>query len=464
MAAARKNDAAAQSAAPAMTGNEERRLGPFLATMVVASSMIGSGIFLLPASLAAFGSISMVAWVLALVAAAVIGGVFSALAVLSPATAGLFSYVRDAFGDGAGFVAAVLYWASCMVATVAIGLAVTGYLGFFLPVVARPPGITVATIAVTWLLTGTNMIGPRFVARMQSLTLALGLVPVLLAAFGGWFFFHANTFAQSWNVTGASVLSVVPRATVIAFWAFVGIEAGIVLSARVINPARNVPIGTLGGVAISGAIYMSACAAIMGILPASVLAKSSAPFADATAPILGSAAAAVVALCAMLKSSGTLAANILVTLESAESESVLGLVRSGPARPSARASMWNLIFTGALASLIVIASQSPTLARQFTIVANVSVVLSVMVYLAASLALLRLSGTLSGARRTGLRCLGFAGALTSAALIAVSEPDLLVWSAGTTLIALIGYLAIRLKRSESVKESKQPRSSRRHAN
>jgi len=427
-----------------VTGSEERKLGPFLATMVVASSMIGSGIFLLPASLAAFGSISILAWVAAFIGGALIAGVFAALAVINPGTQGLFSYVRDAFGDGAGFMAAALYWASCMVANVSIGLAVTGYLSFFLPFAAKPPGIALATIAMVWLQIGANVIGPRFVARMQSFTLILGLAPVLLAATGGWLFFHASTFAHSWNVTGESIFSAVPHATVLAFWAFVGIEAAIVLSARVKNPARDVPIGTLGGLAIATAIYMSACAAIMGILPASELAKSSAPFADATAPILGAAAAGIVALCAMLKASGTLAANILVNLESAESESILGLVRATPDQPSARASVANLLFTGVLASLIVLASQSPTLARQFTIVTNVAVVLSVMVYLAASLALLPLSSALTGARRPAARVLGVCGAAFSVWLIAVSERGLLIWSAGAAALALIGYLAIRL--------------------
>lgn len=427
-----------------MIDSEERKLGPFLATMVVASSMIGSGIFLLPASLAAFGSISILAWVAAFIGAALIAGVFAALAVISPGTQGLFSYVRDAFGDGAGFMTAALYWASCMVANVSIGLAVTGYLGFFVPFAAKPPGITLVTIATVWVLLGANMIGPRFVARMQSFTLALGLAPVLLAATVGWLFFHASTFAQSWNATGENIFSTVPRATVLAFWAFVGIEAAIVLSARVKNPARDVPIGTLGGLAIATAIYMSACAALMGILPASVLAKSSAPFADATTPILGAAAAGIVALCAMLKASGTLAANILVTLESAESESVLGWLRRMPMRPSARASAWNVVFTGILASLVVVASQSPTLARQFSIVTDVAVVLSVMVYLAACLALLSLSSALTGAGRTGTRALGVCGAAFSTWLIAVSEHGLLIWSAGAMVLALVAYLAIRL--------------------
>jgi arginine:agmatine antiporter len=234
------------------------------------------------------------------------------------------------------------------------------------------------------------------------------------------------------------------------FWAFLGIEAAIVISARVKNPARDVPIGTLAGMAIAGVIYMAACAAIMGILPASVLAKSSAPFADATAPILGAAAAGAVALCAMLKASGTLASSTLMTLETAECESVLGQVQRAPVL-AARASTPNLVFTGVLASLIVAASQSPTLARQFTIVTDVSVVLSVMVYGASSLALLRLSSALHGARRAGARVLAVCTALFSVTLIAASERDLLIWSTGAIVLAVLGYQAVWVRRRYMLK-------------
>lgn len=429
-----------------MTGEEHKKLGPFLAVMVVASSMIGSGIFMLPASLGAFGSISMVAWVIATLGAALIGGVFSFLSIARPGTAGLFSFVRDAFGPAAGFVAGGLYWSSCMVASVAIALAVTGYFSVFVPWAAKPPGTTIATIAVLWLLLGANIIGPRFVARMQSWTLFLGLAPVFLAALGGWFFFHPSIFAASWNVTGGSFFTVVPHATVVVFWAFLGIEAAIVLSARVKNPARDVAIGTLGGLLFAAAVYMAASAAIMGILPAAALAKSSAPFADATAPVLGAIAAGVVALCAMLKASGTLAANILLTVETAESESVLGQTRAIPVKPGARASLATFLVTGCLASLIVIASVSPTLARQFTIVTGVSVILSVMVYAGSSLALLRFSSALPERSRLWARVTGVCCAAFCAALVAKAEPISLAWSAGAILIAVIVYQAARLRR------------------
>ena len=165
-----------------------KKIGPFLATMAVTSSMIGSGVFLLPASLGAIGSVSIIGWLVAALAASLIGGVFALLAIAAPNTAGLFSYVRDTFGGCAGFVTGALYWASCLVAIVAIALAVAGYLSVFVPVIAKPPGLTVATVAIVWLFVAMNFLGPRFVAWMQSWTVFLGLLPVLFVAIAGWFF------------------------------------------------------------------------------------------------------------------------------------------------------------------------------------------------------------------------------------------------------------------------------------
>ena len=364
-----------------------------------------------------------------------------------PSRPGLFSYIRDAFGPGSAFVVGALYWASCAIANVAIALALSGYLSVFIPAVAKPPGIAIATVAFLWLSLGINAIGPRFVAQMQSWVLPLGLVPVFLVAIFGWFYFHPATFLASWNVSGQSAFAAVPRATVMVFWAFVGLEAAIVLATRVRNPARNVPIATVGGLAIAAAIYIAACAAIMGILPASVLAKSSAPFADAVAPMLGSIVAGVVALCAMLKASGTLGSTTLLTLDTAESESVAGQARHGFVQGD-KPSVPNIVFTGVLTSLVTLASASPTLARQFTIVTDVCVVLTVLVYGAAALALLRLSGRLPHKTQLWVRPLAVAGTIFSAALIAVSEADLLICSAAAILAAVVAYLSIRFRRMQ----------------
>ena len=423
----------------------DKKIGPFLATMLVASTMMGSGIFLLPASLGAIGSISILAWIVATLGAACLAFVFAALAMADPSRPGLFSYIRDAFGPGSAFVIGALYWASCAIANVAIALAMSGYLSVFIPAVAKPAGSAIATIGFLWLFLGINAIGPRFVAQLQSWVLPLGLIPVFIVAVFGWFYFHPATFLASWNVSGVSAFRAVPRATVMVFWAFVGLEAAIVLATRVRNPARNVPIATIGGLAIAAAIYIAACSAIMGILPASVLAKSSAPFADAVAPMLGSIVAGVVALCAMLKASGTLGSTTLLTLDTAESESVAGQARYGFVQGE-KPSIPNILFTGVLTSLVTLASASPTLARQFTIVTDVCVVLTVLVYGAAALALLRMSGALPRKTQLWVRPLGVTGFVFSAVLIAVSEIDLLIFSFAAILAAVVAYLSIRFRR------------------
>jgi len=422
-----------------------RKIGPFLATMLVTSTMIGSGVFLLPASLGVIGSVSIIGWLVASLAAILVGSVFALLAIANPRTAGLFSYVRDTLGPCAGFVTGVLYWASCLVGCVAVALAVSGYLSVFVPVVAKPPGLTIATIAVVWIFVGANFFGPRFVARMQSWSVALGLLPVLFAAIGGWFFFHGATFAASWNVSGQSDLSILPRAAAIAFWAFLGIETAIILSIRVHNPLRDVPIGTLCGLGIATVIYVAASAVLMGILPAAVLAKSSAPYADAFLPVLGAVFAGAVALCAMIKASGTLASAVLVTVETAECEAVIGRLRTTePMVPAHRVSFANLMFTGVVTSVLVILSVSPTLARQYTIVTNASVVLSLAVYLASALALLRLGGALPARLRWLSRVAAVLCALFCIVLIAASEAASLVGGAVVIALALFAYFTVHL--------------------
>src|SRR5690348_1827420 len=119
-----------------MSGNTKKKIGPVLAIMMVASTMMGSGIFMLPASLGAVGSISILSWLIATIGAALIGGVFCWLSFADPHAKGLFSYIRDAFGPSAGFVVGSLYWVSCLIANVAIALAITGYLSVFVPAVA----------------------------------------------------------------------------------------------------------------------------------------------------------------------------------------------------------------------------------------------------------------------------------------------------------------------------------------
>lgn len=422
----------------AIAGDERRTLGPFLATMAVAGCMIGSGVYMLPASLAAIGSSSILSWLTATAGAVLIAGSLAWLAVLQPAAGGMFSYIRNAFGPAAGFVTGVLYWASVSFAVVAVSIAGAGYFSVYVPQAAREPLSALITLGFLWLLIAANWVGPRFVAKLQGWTLLLGLVPILLAALGGWFFFHAATFVQSWNPTGASLAVLVPRGTVIAFWSFLGLEVAVILAPRIRNPERNVAMATLGGLGLAAAVYIAACTAVMGIIPAAELARSPAPFADAAKAMVGTLLAGAVALFALLKLSGTLGVLELMTVESLECESITDVLH-GSVSTNPRVSGSKLLLTGVLASIIVVISQSPTLVRQFTVVIDVGVVLIVLSYATACLALVRAAQALPRRRKIAASLVGLSGALFCAFIVVSSEPDLLVWCALAVLGALVAY-------------------------
>jgi arginine:agmatine antiporter len=423
---------------------DHHKLGPFLATMLVAGAMVGSGVYLLPASLGAIGSVSILAWLVAIGGGVLLAGVFSWLAILRPHAAGLFAYIHEAFGPGASFIIGFVYWVGYWVGCVAIALAATGYLSVFIPVLARPPWTTLATLAILWLFVGINMIGPRFVARLGGLTLAVGLGPILIVAIGGWLYFRPAIFLASWNVSGHSAWAVVPTTVVTVFWAFTGIENASVVARIVRRPARNVPIATLSGLGLASLVYLLAGGVIMGILPAAALAKSSAPYADAVAPILGGVAAAAVAACALAKVCGTLGGAILTTVECADSEGVLGHIagRTGP-RLAARASTQHLAWTGVLMSLVTLVTASPSLARQFTVVVDVSVILSVAAYLGACAALWQFAGEARAATKWLARAAAVGAALFCIAMAGAAEVRLLIWSAATIAVTAVGYGAFR---------------------
>jgi len=103
------------------------------------------------------------------------------------------------------------------------------------------------------------------------------------------------------------------------------------------------------------------------------------------------------------------------------------------------------MFTGIVTSVLVIISVSPTLARQFTIVTNASVVLSLGVYLASALALLRLGNALPANLRVLSWIVAVLCALLCIALIAASEMASLVGSAMVIALSLVAYLAIHLR-------------------
>src|SRR5579872_4304439 len=117
---------------PAKTG----KLGLWMLTALVSGNMIGSGIFLFPASIAGFGSIGIVAWMMTAVGALLLALVFAKFSSIIPKSGGPYTYVREGFGDFVGFQTAYNYWIGLWIGNAAIVVAFVGYLSVFWPRVA----------------------------------------------------------------------------------------------------------------------------------------------------------------------------------------------------------------------------------------------------------------------------------------------------------------------------------------
>jgi arginine:agmatine antiporter len=310
----------------------------------------------------------------------------------------------------------------------------------FLPGVAAGAANTGTTIFVIWLMVATNILGPRIVGKIASGSLAIGLLPVLTVGVLGWGWFSANEFTQSWNVSGEPLIGVLPGSVVLILWSFLGLETASLISKLVKDPQRNVPRATVAGIMLAAAVYILACTAIMGIVPASQLSSSTAPFSDAAGTMLGASAGLVIAACAFVKASGTLAGWILVTDEAGRQ----ALAPQGPSRrkhvSASGGRLASLLTTGLLMTLATLATASETLSRQFEIMISVAVVLTLLVYAASCLALLNYSRKLTGRSRFASRSVAILALSFCVFGTAFSETMLLPWTAATLLTGALLWL------------------------
>ena len=422
-----------------MSDATPRKIGPVLATFAVANNMIGSGFFLLPATLARSGGVTALSWLLATVLAVLLGATFARLVRDYPKLDCPDDYVRPALGRDLGFLSATLYWVSSWIGNNAIAVAAFGYLALLLPVGDGTMTRVLGQISLIWLMFALNLFGPRAIARFQSLCVVLGLLPVAAILIWGWGSFDAEVYRAAWNVSGESDAHVVFGSLAPIFWAFVGLETGAMVAGVVRDPARNVPIATLSGIVIAGLIYLVSSVLMMGIVPAAELAGSGAPFALVAGRMFGEWAIPVIAAAAAIKATGTLGGWMLVTGESGARAAQRGFLPAifGRLRRNGSAG-WGLLIIAASMTLLAVLTLSSTVAGQFETIINMVVTLVVITYITAALSLML--GTPVRPATRGDRIIGM-GALMACGLLVYSTPVKTL--VGAIVIALLAVAAYR---------------------
>jgi arginine:agmatine antiporter len=360
------------------------------ATMLVAGNMIGTGIFLLPVHMASVGSITILGWLVATIGAAALGLVFAKLGQLDPQEGGPYAYARDFLGPYNGFQTNYVYWFGNWIGNIAIAVAAVGYLAEFAPALVSPPASVFATAALIWILTFANILGPRVVGALETWTMSLALIPILGIGFLGWFWFDSTTFLAAWNVSGGSSGHAITRGASMAVWAFMGVESAAVSAGVIDNPKRNIPLATIIGLIVSAVVYVLSSSVIMGMIPNDQLRDSHAPFAVAARIAFGTAGAVVVGLAAILKSVGSLGGWMLLVGQSAKAAADDGMFPAVFSRLNRRGvPARGLIIVAVLMTVFLFATMSPTIAGQFDRIVDAAVILVLIPYTYASVAVVK---------------------------------------------------------------------------
>ena len=287
-----------------MNQREEQKIGLLHSTALVVGNMIGSGIFLLPASLAFYGNIGLLGWICSSFGALLLAVIFGNLSKHIPSAAGgPYEYTKHAFGDYFGYIVAWCYWTSVWFANAAIVVALLGYLTIFIPFLQDN---TIATILTGWLFiwffTWINTRSIQFVGKIQMLTTFLKIIPLIVVGFVGLFYIDYKQVSLhiAWD------FSQLTAATTLTFFAFLGMETAAITSDKIGGGASTVKKATISGTFLTAIIYMLSSFVVMTLLSPETLSKSASPFADASMQFLGTASKYIVAAGAVFSTGGAL--------------------------------------------------------------------------------------------------------------------------------------------------------------
>ncbi|MDN3508290.1 MAG: amino acid permease [Simkaniaceae bacterium] len=368
-------------------GKQTKKIGFWILTALVVGNMVGSGVFLLPASLASIGTISIYSWALTGVGAIFLALVFGRLGSLFPKTGGPYVFAREAFGDFVGFQVAYNYWIYMWVGNAAIAVAMTGYLSVFFPALGTNPALAFGvTAGIVWLITLINAVGVRFAGMFQLITSIIKLLPLALIIIFGFFHVRPENWS-AFNLTGGSDFSAISRGAILTMWAFLGIECACIPGDDVKNPKKNIPRATIVGVIIVCVIYIASTAAIMGLVDVQTLSESSSPYSDAAMALFGPWGSWLVSAGAVVACFGALNGWILLQGQIPYAAAQDGLFpKSFKYKSQQGVPLFGLITSSTLITLLLIFNFHKKLVDQFTFTILLATLAALITYLYCTMA------------------------------------------------------------------------------
>ena len=251
---------------------------PTLTAMVV-GSMVGAGVFSLPARFSAVTGIagSLIAWVVAGAGMLMMALVFQRLAIRRPALdAGVYAYAKAGFGEYLGFFAAIGYWASACVGNVTYWVLIMSTVGVLFP--ALGDGDTVLAVVLSSVgLWGFFLLikrGVKEATAINRIVTVAKLVPIVVFVILALFFLDPHVFAENWSGAdySGSLFTQVRGTMLVTVFVFLGVEGASVYS-RHARRREDVGRATVLGFLSVFSVFASVTIVSYGILPMAEIAQ-----------------------------------------------------------------------------------------------------------------------------------------------------------------------------------------------
>jgi amino acid transporter len=335
----------------------KKGLGLAAATALVMGNMIGSGIFMMPNTLAntAGPGAALLAWGFTGIGSIILAITFANLGSRFPQTGGPYAFAKMAFGEFTGFINAWSYWLGACIGNAALLTAFASYLAFFFPAVKENGMLAFAiTSGLLWVFTLINIKGVREAGIVTLVTTILKVVPLIVFVGIGAAHFDLKIAGPMFpEGKGIETISAAAAATL---WAFIGLESATVAAGEIENPERNVRLSTIWGIGLTTVLYLAISLVAMGTMSQAALVESTSPLADIINQYSGGWGSGFIALGALVSTLGATAGWILSTARISYAAAEDGLMprMMADVHPRFRSPHTSLIISGVLANIILV--------------------------------------------------------------------------------------------------------------
>ena len=367
------------------------KLGFWSVFSIVTGSQIGSGVFMLPGSLAPYGVWGLFGYLVAGGGALALCYVFASLCARLPYTGGPHVYVQHAFGKTAGFFSGWTYWLISWISTTAVVVTSIGCLSPFF-VNYSPVFYLLLEIILLIIITLINLKGVHIAGSTEFFLTLLKFVLLIILPVVALFYFNKQNLVVNKTIElSQSNFNILSKVTFLTLWGFIGLESATTPADAVYNPSVTIPKAVILGTLSVALLYVLNFIGVMGAVPAQILIDSKAPYVDVAQYIFGGNWHFLIAVVISIVCIGTLNAWVLTSGQIA-----LGLSQDGlmpkifSKKNKYNAPVVALIISNIAIVPLLIFIASKSFAEQILIIIDLSITAFLFVYLICCLSFFKL--------------------------------------------------------------------------